>query len=249
MVRYKTAQDIERLAEGGAILALVLDQLVAATLVGRTPLELDQQARQLLATHNCQPSFLGFGSPPFGAALCVSVNDGIVHGLPNATPFAAGDVVGIDLGLIYQDTYYLDSARTVPVGSVAAEVTTLLTTTQRALAAGIAAATIGNRIGDISAAIQAIGDEAGYGIVRQLVGHGVGYDVHEEPHVPNYGEAGTGLKLEAGLVIAIEPMFTLGGDDIIIADDGWTVATADGSLAAQFEHTVAITANGPRILT
>lgn len=252
MLRLKSAADIEQLAAGGAILAQVLDQLELETVAGVLPVELDSRARQLLADHDCVPAFLNYtshGSPPFTAALCVSVNEGIVHGLPGDEPIVEGDAVGLDLGLIYKGKYFLDSARTVMVGKATPEVAELISVTKDALAAGIAAAKVGNHIGDIGAAIQAHADAKGYGVVQQLVGHGVGFAVHEEPHVPNFGTAGSGIKLQAGLVIAIEPMFTLGRPEIAIAADGWTVITADGSIAAHAEHTVAVTAQGPLILT
>jgi methionyl aminopeptidase len=251
MISLKTKEEIEKLAKGGAILAAALEELKRQAKVGMTGKQLDMMARQFLADHDTKPAFLGYGprgGTPFPAALCVSVNDGVVHGLPNDTPLKDGDVVKLDLGLIY-DGLYVDSARTVVIGVPTDEVKRLLQATHEALMLGIAQAKIGHTTGDIGAAIQEFLDYEGLGIVRQLVGHGVGHAVHEEPQVPNFGKYGKGVKLEEGLVIAIEPMVTLGGDAVYTDKDGWTVRTADGSLAAHEEHTVAVTADGPRILT
>lgn len=252
MIKLKTPEDIERLAEGGAILAEVLDVLEKEAVVGALPIDLDARARELLAERDCIPSFLGHGPPrhePFTAALCVSANNAVVHGVPTNVPFASGDLVSLDLGLIYQERYYLDSARTVSVGEVATEAQRLADVTREALAAGINAALPGNRIGDIGAAIQVFAEDNGYGNIRQLIGHGVGFEVWEDPQVPNYGKPGEGVQIEEGLVIAIEPMFTMGSSDVSTAEDGWTIITADGSISAHAEHSVAITESGPKILT
>lgn len=252
MIKLKTQQDIERLAEGGKILATVLEKVSAAAKVGVTPVTLDRLARDLLAQVGCVPSFLNYapgGHDPFPAALCVSVNDAVVHGLPNAMPLQNGDVVGLDLGLIYQKKYYLDSALTVIVGEGSAEAEELLAVTQKSLELGIAAAQPGNTTGDIGAAVQEYVEGRGLGIIRQLVGHGVGFAVHEEPKVPNFGRAGSGTKLKPGLVIAIEPMVSVGDPDVDTGSDGWSVVVTSGNLTAHFEHTVAITDAGPRILT
>lgn len=251
MISLKTEAEIRVLAEGGAILAQVLEMLQQEAKAGVTGVQLDKRARDLLAAHHTTPSFLGYGSkghPPFPAALCVSVNDGVVHGLPNATPFADGDVVKLDLGLIYKGMY-LDSAHTVIIGMPSVEATKLCDVTREALKIGIEAAHYGNTTGDIGHAVQAYVEGQGFGVVRQLVGHGVGHAVHEEPSVPNFGKAGKGVKLEVGLVIAIEPMVTAGNPAVVTDVDGWTVKTGDGSLAAHEEHTVAITKDGPKILT
>lgn len=257
MLHSKTPQEIETLAEGGAILAEILAGVAAAVKPGVTSRELDALARALIAQRGARPSFLGYvpkghqGSLTqrgFPAALCVSVNEAVVHGLPTEIPLCPGDVVGLDLGIVYQGLY-LDSACTVPVGEVSREAQRLLAVTKRALELGIEAASVGRTTGDIGAAIQRYVEGNGFGIVRALVGHGVGYDVHEEPAVPNYGVPGKGEKLVEGLVIAIEPMVVHGNADVITADDGWTVKTVGGGLAAHEEHTVAITAQGPRVLT
>ncbi|MBI3255568.1 MAG: type I methionyl aminopeptidase [Candidatus Andersenbacteria bacterium] len=251
MISLKNEVEIKLLGEGGAILAQVLEVLAKEAAVGMTGTQLDVRARELLESHGTKPSFLGYGSkghPPFPAALCVSVNDGVVHGLPNDIPFKDGDVVKLDLGLIYKGMY-LDSAHTVLVGTPSIEAKKLSDVTREALKIGIEAAQYGNTTGDIGQAVQTYVEDQGFGVVRQLVGHGVGHAVHEEPSVPNFGKAGKGVKLEIGLVIAIEPMVTAGNPAVVTASDGWTVKTGDGSLAAHEEHTVAITKDGPVILT
>jgi methionyl aminopeptidase len=251
MVRLKSLAEIELLAEGGKILASILNMIAQEAKVGVTPRQLDQQARDLIAEHNVVPSFLNYapkGHPPFPAALCVSVNHAVVHGMPNDVPLAEGDVVGLDLGIVYQELY-LDSARTVGIGQVTAAAERLLRVTRESLQLGITAAQVGNTTGDIGAAVQAHVEKEGFEVVRALVGHGVGYGVHEDPQVPNYGTAGQGTKLKEGLVIAIEPMVTIGSAEIVTGNDGWTIETKGGGLAAHFEHTVAIMADGPRVLT
>lgn len=239
------------MAEGGAILAAILDELAADVKAGGTSQKLETLARALIEKHGVKSSFLGYaskGHEPFPAVTCVSVNEGVVHGIPNEKVFEEGDLVGIDCGIIYKGLY-LDSARTVGADRISQKSRALLDVTKQAMFAGIEQAKVGNRIGDISAAIEGVIRPHGYGIVTQLVGHGVGYDVHEDPRVPNFGRAGEGEKIKEGLVIAIEPMVTLGGGDVATAQDGWTIETVDKSGAAHFEHTVAVTREGPRILT
>lgn len=252
MIRLKTSRDIEHLAAGGEILAQVLDQLEAETKIGVKPTDLDAMARELLGQANCVPSFLNYAPgnhPPFPAALCVSVNEAIVHGLPSNVSFREGDVVGLDLGLIYRKKYYLDSARTVIVGQGSPEAAGLVAVTAQALTIGIAAAQAGNTTGDIGAAVQEYVEGRGYGVIRELVGHGVGFAVHEEPKVPNFGTRASGVHLEPGLVIAIEPMVSIGDPAVTTGADGWSVVVTSGNLTAHFEHTVAITEKGPRVLT
>lgn len=251
MIRLKTAEEIETLAQGGALLAGILEEVVNAARPGVTSRELDALARELIRKAGATPSFLNYkpdGHTPFPAALCVSVNNAVVHGLPGDVPLAEGDSVGFDLGIIHHGLF-LDAARTIGVGSISRDASDLLHVTRDALAAGIAAARVGNTVGDIGAAVQNLVEGRGFSVVRQLVGHGVGHAVHEDPPVPNYGKAGKGLKLEEGLVIAIEPMVTVGEAAVETGEDGWTVETVDGSLAAHEEHTVAILPEGPRILT
>lgn len=251
MIRLKSPKEIEILAEGGKILAKILHELAQTLQAGMTSQELDRLAQKHMKQHGVQSSFLGYraqGHKSYPAVTCVSINEGVVHGIPGPRVFQEGDIVGIDCGIIHQGMY-LDSAHTSVVGKVSAEIESLLRVTREALEAGIAAAQAGNRIGDIGAAVQAHAERAGFGIVRQLVGHGVGYGVHEEPQVPNFGKAGTGIELKEGLVIAIEPMFTTGKAEVTTGPDGWTIITADGSMSAHEEHTIAVTAEGPKILT
>ncbi len=248
---YKSKQDIEKIGEGGKILRSILKQTGAMVKPGISTWELNKFAEKEIAKAGGRAAFKGYGSKdnPFPSGLCTSVNSAVVHGIPTKNPLREGDIVGLDIGMEFKGLY-TDTAITVPVGKVSKDVQRLLTVTEQALAAGIKSARVGNRIGDISAAVQAFADKAKLGVVRDLVGHGVGYDVHEDPQVPNYGRAHTGRELKEGMVIAIEPMFTLGGHKLAYdAEDGWTISTADDSYAAHFEHTVAITKDGPLILT
>jgi methionyl aminopeptidase len=250
VVTIKRSAEIERMGAAGAILADILDVLRAEIRPGVTTADLDRIAARMIADAGAVPSFLGYGSnPPFPGVICASINDEVVHGIPSTRRrLADGDVVKIDIGCIV-DGWHADCARTWTVGRVPREVLDLVDTTRRGTEAGIAAALAGNRLGDIGHAIESVAHERGYGIVRPFVGHGIGRAMHEDPQVPNYGRPGTGLAIEAGMCFAIEPMFTLGADDIYVADDGWTVRTADGSLAAHFENTIVVTEAGPRILT
>lgn len=252
MIRLKSKQDIEKLAEGGKILGEVLDVLADQVKAGKTSRELDALAQKLIAQRGCVPSFLNYapgGYAPFPAALCVSVNDVVVHGLPNDERLEQGDLVGLDLGLIYQKKYFLDSARSVGVGIVNKSTQKLLKVTEESLSRGIEMSQVGNRIGDISHAVQEYVESNGFEVVRQLVGHGVGFAVHEPPQVPNFGQSGTGEWLKEGLVLAIEPMVSIGDPDVETGEDGWSVRVKTGNLTAHFEHTIAITKDGPRILT
>lgn len=259
MVTIKTPAQIEVMAEGGKRLAEVLRALEAAVAPGVRTLQLDRMAYQMIHKLGAKPAFLHYR--PAGArraypyTLCASPNDVVVHGQPNDTPLVAGDIIKLDLGLIYKG-WYLDSAVTVAVGAegkISRDAKRLLAATRAALAAGIEAAYFGNTIGDIGAAIEAVARKNKVGIAEGLVGHGVGRELHEDPTVFNFGKRGEGEPLELGMTLAIEPMFTLGADrngvgvTITRRDDSY--ATRDGSLASQFEHTVAITAQGPRILT
>lgn len=252
MIQLKSAEDIKRLKEGGTIMALVHDRLEQETVVGTRLVDLDRLARELIAEYKCQPAFLNYAPPghePYPAALCTSVNDVVVHGLPTDYALQNGDIVGLDLGLIYQDIYYLDAARTHGVGIITDQARQLMQVTKEALVRGIAAAQPGNTVGDIGYAIQQHVENNGFDVVRQLVGHGVGFGIHEEPQVPNYGKAGKGALLEPGLVLAIEPMVTVGDPTVVTAEDGWGVVLKTGKLTAHQEHTVAITDEGPQILT
>ncbi|MBI2363223.1 MAG: type I methionyl aminopeptidase, partial [Elusimicrobia bacterium] len=194
-----------------------------------------------------KPAFGGYRGYP--ATLCVSVNDEVVHGIPSRRRvLAEGDIVGLDLGLVWKG-FYADSAVTHPVGKASPEANRLVETTSKALEAGLAQACVGHRVGDIGEAVQAVAEKAGYSVVREFVGHGIGRSLHEDPPVPNYGRRGTGLRLTPGMVLAIEPMVNAGGPDVKVLADGWTAVTADGAISAHFEHTVAVTEDGPRVLT
>jgi methionyl aminopeptidase len=249
-VTIKRPAEVESMAAAGAILIDILDVLRAEIRPGVTTADLDRIAARMIADAGAEPSFLGYGSnPPFPGVICASVNDEVVHGIPSTRRrLADGDVVSIDIGCIV-DGWHADCARTWTVGRVPPEVLDLVDATRRGMEAGIAAARAGNRLGDIGHAIESVAHERGYGIVRPFVGHGIGRAMHEDPQVPNYGRPETGMLIEAGMCFAIEPMFTLGADDVVVADDGWTVHTADGSLAAHFENTIAVTENGARMLT
>jgi methionyl aminopeptidase len=249
-VTIKRPAEIELMRAAGVILADVLDVLRAELRPGVTTGELDQIAARMIRDAGAVSSFRGYGSnPPFPGVICASVNDEVVHGIPSPRRrLVDGDLVSIDIGCIV-DGWHADCARTWTVGDVPREVTELIDATRRGMEAGIAAAVPGNRLGDVGHAIESVAHERGYGIVRPFVGHGIGRAMHEDPQVPNYGRPGTGILIEPGMCFAIEPMFNLGGDEVYVADDGWTVRTADGALSAHFENTIAVTENGPRLLT
>jgi len=254
MIKLKTPKDIAILCEGGKRHAFILRELAKMVKPGVTAKELNDRADELIKAEGDKSAFLNYkpygAKRPYPASLCVSVNDEVVHGIPNEGNkiLKEGDIVSLDLGLIHKGLI-TDAAITVPVGRVSKEVGKLLSVTQEALIEGIKAARGGNRVGDISNAIQKIGQKAGYGIVEELSGHGVGYKVHEDPYVPNFGPAGKGELLKHGMVIAIEPMFNLGTEKVIFDDDGYTVRTADGKPSAHFEHTVVITEGEAEVVT
>ncbi|HVE81017.1 MAG TPA: type I methionyl aminopeptidase [Candidatus Dormibacteraeota bacterium] len=242
----KTSQEIEAMRQGGRILAEVLGALAVAVRPGITTGELNDLAHEKIIKLKAKPAFLGYQS--FPASICISINNEIVHGIPGSKVVSAGDIVTLDLGVTYKGLI-TDSAITVAVGKISPEAQNLLKGTKSALVAGIKQVKPGNRIGDISAAIQAELTKYGLSVIHDLSGHGVGREVHEEPPIPNFGRAGTGMVLEEGMTLAIEPMASLGSKEIVLQPDGWTYTSADGSLTAQFEHTVAVTADGHRILT
>ena len=254
MITIKTKKDIALLREGGHRHSHILRELAKMVRPGVTAAELNTRAQELIEEGGDTSAFLNYkpagADRPFPASLCVSINDEIVHGIPNeeAKIFQEGDIVSIDLGLVHKGLI-TDAAITVPVGTVDKKLEKLLADTKAALMAGIKEAKGGRRVGDISNAIERCGVAGKYGIVEELVGHGVGYHVHEDPYVPNYGEAGKGAILKPGMVIAIEPMFNLGSSEIILDLDGYTYLTADGSPSAHFEHTILITKGDPEILT
>lgn len=246
--QLKSPREIEIMARGGAILHATLEHMRAAVRPGISTLELDAIGEAFIRSHaGAEPAFKGlYGFP---GSVCISVNEEIVHGIPSRKRvLAEGDIVSLDFG-VKLDGMYTDSAITVPVGAIDETTQRLLDVTQRALDAGIAAATTENHVGDIGAAIQSVVEAEGFSIVRELVGHGVGFSPHEELQIPNYGKPKRGKKLAAGLTIAIEPMVNVGTPKTRTLSDKWTVVTADGKRSAHFEHTVAITEQGPRILT
>jgi methionyl aminopeptidase len=245
----KRPDEVARMRRAGAILIDLLDRLEAMLAPGVTTAELDALAEAHIRDAGAESSFKGYGSnPPFPATICTSINDEVVHGIPSGRRLRDGDLVSLDVGCIW-DGWHADCARTFTIGSVRPADVALVEATRNALAAGIRAAVPGNRLGDVGAAIEAVANERGYGIVRPFVGHGIGTAMHEEPQVPNYGRPGTGMRLEPGMCLAIEPMFNLGGDDVRLLDDGWTVVTADGSRSAHFEDTIVIGRDGAERLT
>lgn len=249
-VTLKRASEVDRMRRAGRILAGILDVLRRELRPGVTTADLDAIAERMIGDAGAVPSFKGYGAnPPFPGSICASINDEVVHGIPSPRRrLADGDLVSIDIGCIV-DGWHADCARTWTVGHAPREIHDLIDATRRGMEAGIAAAVPGNRLGDIGHAIESVAHERGYGVVRPFVGHGIGRAMHEEPQVPNYGRPATGLRIEAGMCFAIEPMFNLGGDDVFVADDNWTVRTADGSLSAHFENTIAVADGGPEVLT
>jgi len=248
VIELKTSRDIAAIARAGAILADLLDAIRAEVRPGRSTADLDRFAEDFITSHEgAKPAFKGlYGFP---ASLCTSVNHEVVHGIPNKKRvLVEGDVISVDAG-VQLDGWFADAARTFPVGEVDALTETLLRTTQNALAAGIAQAVPGNHLGDIGYAIQTVAEGDGFSVVRDLVGHGIGREPHEEPQVPNFGRPGKGLRLQAGMVLAIEPMVNAGAANVRTLPDRWTVVTVDKKRSAHFEHTVAITDEGPRVLT
>lgn len=245
-VVLKSDREIGLIRQGGRILAEVLQKLVERIRPGLNTAEIDRFVREEFDRRGVYPSFLGYRG--FPAAVCVSVNEEIVHGIPGRRVLEEGDIVSIDLGVIYKG-YQADAAVTVGVGRISPEAERLIRTTEEALLAGIRAAKAGARLGDISWAIQSYAESRGYSVVREYVGHGIGREMHEEPPVPNYGRPGTGIVLRKGMVLAIEPMLVVGDWRTRVLADGWTVVTADGTLAAHAEHTIAITNGEAEILT
>jgi methionyl aminopeptidase len=248
MVTLKSARELEAMARAGDILARTLARLREQVRAGITTEDLDAEAEAFIRSHKgARPSFKGlYGFPK---TLCVSIDEEIVHGIPSSTRvLEEGSIISIDCGVLLEGLH-ADSATTVPVGRVSPEAQRLLDVTSRCLDAGLAAAVVGNHIGDIGHAVQTVAEAAGFGVVRELVGHGIGTRFHEDPQVPNYGSPKRGPRLQVGMTLAIEPMITVGSPETRTLGDKWTVVTADGSLAAHFEHTVAVTPEGPRVLT
>jgi methionyl aminopeptidase len=242
----KSEREIERIAAAGRVVAETIAHVGSLFVPGITTDELDAAADEFIRSRGGIPTSAGYKGYP--KAICISPNDVVVHGIPGAYVVSEGDLVTIDVGVTL-DGYIADSAYTFGVGEIDDESQRLLDVAQDALDAGIGEAVVGNRVGDISHAVQTAVEAAGFSVIRSLVGHGVGRHYHEDPHIPNFGEPGRGPRLSEGMTIAIEPMITAGRPDVEVGGDGWTITTADGSMAAHFEHTVAITGNGPRILT
>jgi len=228
------------------MVAEILAQLTEQVDVGVTTFELESLALAAVKKRKAKAAFKGYCGFPY--ALCCSVNEQVVHGMPSKKPLLSGDILSIDFGVFY-DEYYGDAAVTIAVGDVSDQAVGLITNTEKALDAGISSAVVGGRLFDISYAIQSFVENKGFSVVRDFVGHGIGKCLHEDPQIPNYGVPGTGVSLKSGMVLAIEPMINLGSYDVKVLEDGWTVVTCDGNLSAHFEHTVAITENGPEILT
>ncbi len=246
MIIRKGAAEIERIARAGDLVAATIAHVGERIEPGISTAELDAIAEAFIQAQGGTSTSRGYRGYP--AAICISPNEVVVHGIPGRYRVADGDIVTIDVGATL-DGAIADSAYTYAVGEVDPAVQRLLDVCQDALWAGIAEARVGNRVGDISHAIQTVVEGAGFSVIRSLVGHGVGRHYHEDPHVPNFGEPGRGPKLSEGMTIAIEPMITMGGAEVVLDEDGWTISTDDGSLAAHFEHTVAVLASGPRVLT
>ncbi|HET9613790.1 MAG TPA: type I methionyl aminopeptidase [Candidatus Limnocylindrales bacterium] len=250
MVTRKSRREIEQMRVAGRIVAEVLALVESELKPGISTAHLDRLAERHIRSSGAVPSFKGYGhrSNPFPASLCISIDDEVVHGIPAERTIREGQIVSVDAGAIFNG-WHGDGARTFVMGEPTPVVRELVDTTHLAMMAGIAAAVPGGFLGDISAAIEDVAGPGGYGVVKQFVGHGIGTEMHQEPQVPNYRTGVRGMKLAPGICLAIEPMLTLGSGDVEVLDDGWTVATRDGSLAAHFEHTIAVTENGPEILT
>jgi methionyl aminopeptidase len=242
----KSPQEIEKMAAAGAVLVGTLRMLEGMVRPGVSTAELDAAAERFIRSQGAVPTFKGYRG--FPGSICASPNSMVVHGIPGRYRLAAGDLISIDVG-VTRDGWVADAARTFPVGEVSADARRLLDATRRSLHAGVERCEVGNRVGDVSNAIQRVVEGAGLSVVRSLVGHGVGRNMHEDPQVPNYGRPGRGPLLREGMVLAIEPMTTISSQNVRMGSDGWAIFSQDGSLAAHFEFTVAITAEGPRILT
>src|SRR6202158_4701477 len=244
MIIYKSQDEIELMREAGAILAETLNHLQSLARPGVTLLDLDREADKFIRARDSIPGFVGYQG--YRNAICTSVNDQVVHGIPTNRKLREGDLLALDAGLIYRG-FWADAGLSVGVGKMAPEAQRLMDVTRESLALGIDQARDGNRIGDISAAVQRHVEGAGFGVVRQFVGHGIGRNMHEDPQLPNFGRPGTGPELRPGMTLAVEPMVTAASHDVYILPDGWTVKTSDGRLSAYYENTIAITEDGPRV--
>lgn len=249
MIYLKTKEEIEKMRRAGQIVAAVFEAVQKELRPGVTTAHLDKIAHHVIVSAGARPSFLHYGDPPFPGSICASVNDVVVHGIPSsAVVLKEGDIISVDVGACL-DGWHGDAARTFAVGTIDPEVEKLVRVTEESFYKGLEFAKPGCRLGDLQAAIQQHAESHGYGVVRELTGHGIGRDLHEAPDIPNYGKAGRGLRLEAGMVIAVEPMITMGTYRIYVDEDEWTIHTADGKPAAHYENTIAITEDGPVLLT
>ena len=246
MIIKKTPEEIDRMAAAGSVLVRTMNLLSAKIRPGVTTKELDQAAERFIRSQGATPAFKGYRG--FPGSICASPNSMIVHGIPGPYKLAKGDILSVDIGVVL-DGWVADAARTFPVGPISPVAQKLLDVTEQSLMVAVPACAAGNRLGDIGHAVQQHVEGAGLSVVRSLVGHGIGRDMHEEPQIPNYGQPGTGVALEEGMVLAVEPMVNMGGPEVETLSDGWTAVTKDGSLSAHFEHTIAVTEDGPEILT
>ncbi len=242
----KSKDEIEKLRKSNIIVAEILEKIESIVRPGITTIDMEKICESELKRRKAKSAFKNYRGYPYN--LCVSVNDEVVHGMPSKRILKDGDIVSLDFGALY-DGFYGDAAVTVPVGNISNKATKLIETTRTALERAIDVTRTGNRLQDISAAVQSTAEDVGFSVVRAFVGHGIGRNLHESPQVPNFGMPGKGLRLKVGMVLAIEPMVNAGGSDVRIMDDGWTAVTKDGSLSAHFEHSVAITSNGPYVLS
>ena len=246
IIVLKSPAEIEKMRKSNRIVAEVLASIKDVARPGIATIELERLCEEELKKRKVRPAFKGYRGYPY--CLCTSVNEEVVHGMPSNRVLREGDIISVDVG-VDCDGYYGDAAITMPVGRISEQASRLINVTEAALRRAIEKAQVGNRLFDISYAVQSYVEEKGFSVVRAFVGHGIGRDLHEAPQVPNFGTPGRGVRLKAGMVFAIEPMINAGGSDIVILDDGWTAVTKDGSLSAHFEHTIAITENGPCILS
>ncbi|MGH7273633.1 MAG: type I methionyl aminopeptidase [Nitrospiria bacterium] len=246
MIILKSPQEIEKISHACRVVAMTLIYLKGKVGPGVTTQQLDRLAEEFMVKQGARPAFKGYRD--FPCTICTSINEEVVHGIPSKKRLEEGDIIGIDVGAVV-DGYFGDAAITFPVGKIAPNVQRLLEVTEQALYEGISQAHPGNRLSDISHAIQQCAEAAGFGVVRDFVGHGIGKNLHEDPQVPNFGLPGQGPRLKEGMVLAIEPMINMGGAPVKVLEDNWTVVTQDGSLSAHFEHTISVTPQGPVILT
>jgi methionyl aminopeptidase len=246
MITRKTKEQIALMRRAGRVVAEIHERCTAAAKPGATTADIDRVAREVIANRGARSNFLNYHG--FPAVICTSPNDVIVHGIPGTYTLSEGDILSLDAGAIIEG-WHADAAVTIPIGEVTGEAAKLLAVTKASLDAGIKEIIAGNHLGDIGAAVEAVATSAGYTVVREYVGHGIGTAMHEEPPIPNYGKPGRGVRIKEGYVFAIEPMVNMGGPETETLEDGWTVVTRDGSLSAHFEHTIAVTENGPEVLT